>query len=121
MAGRITNSSTAANSHPAGGSGARGSENAHLKSSQIGAESLHDANLLAVEVVVGLSREVIGAISVAGGGQGVGFEVVDVYEEVYDDTALRLWCREELLSSNLEAHSSAPPLRTSQHDGQCRS
>ena len=80
------------------GSGARGSENAHLKSSQIGAESLHDANLL----VVGLSREVIGAISVAGGGQGGAVEIVDVYEDTYADPRLHFWTRDELLSMNVE-------------------
>ena len=80
----------------------RSREHAALRSFQIGAESLHDANLLAVEVVVGLSREVIGAISVAGGGQGGAVEIVDVYEDTYADPRLHFWTRDELLSMNVE-------------------
>lgn len=57
-------------------------ENAGPRAFQIVAESLHDANLLAAEVVANLSPEMIGMISLAGGGQGGGVEIVDVYEDV---------------------------------------
>ena len=79
-------------------------DEADLRAFQILAESLQYASELAEKVVARLPPETIGAIGMDGGGQDVGFEILDVYEEVYDDPALRLWTREELLPSNTEAH-----------------
>jgi hypothetical protein len=72
-------------------------DEADLRSFQIGAKDLHDANLLASEAVARLSPETIGAIGMDDGDQGGGVEILDVYEEVYGDPALRLWCRDELM------------------------
>ena len=89
---------------------------ADLRIFQIVAESLQDASELAEKVVAGLSSEVIGSIKVDGGGQGGGDEILDVYD-AYDDPALWLCSRDELLSSNLEAlFANVAPVQSTRAD-----